>query len=68
MGGPWTLTRIVGAARARDLYFLPDKFDADEALRIGPREPRVLPDDRFRDEIAPSPSGWPTRRRWPCGH
>ncbi|MFV0307643.1 MAG: enoyl-CoA hydratase/isomerase family protein [Desertimonas sp.] len=35
MGGPWTLTRIVGAARARELYFLPDKLDATEAHRIG---------------------------------
>jgi 2-(1,2-epoxy-1,2-dihydrophenyl)acetyl-CoA isomerase len=50
MGGPWTLTRIVGAARARDLYFLPDKFDAAEALRIG-LVSRVFPDDRFRAEI-----------------
>ena len=50
MGGPWTLTRIVGAARARDLYFLPDKFDAAEALRIG-LVSRVFPDERFREEI-----------------
>jgi 2-(1,2-epoxy-1,2-dihydrophenyl)acetyl-CoA isomerase len=35
MGGPWTLPRIVGAAKARELYFLPGKFDAAEALRIG---------------------------------
>ena len=35
MGGPWTLPRILGAAKARELYFLPGKFDAAEALRIG---------------------------------
>lgn len=35
MGGPWTLPRIVGAGKARELYFLPGKFDAAEALRIG---------------------------------
>jgi 2-(1,2-epoxy-1,2-dihydrophenyl)acetyl-CoA isomerase len=35
MGGPWTLPRIVGAAKARELYFMPGKFDAAEALRIG---------------------------------
>jgi 2-(1,2-epoxy-1,2-dihydrophenyl)acetyl-CoA isomerase len=35
MGAPWTLPRLVGAAKARELYFLPGKFDADEALRIG---------------------------------
>jgi 2-(1,2-epoxy-1,2-dihydrophenyl)acetyl-CoA isomerase len=35
MGGPWLLPRIVGAAKARELYMLPGKFEADEALRIG---------------------------------
>jgi 2-(1,2-epoxy-1,2-dihydrophenyl)acetyl-CoA isomerase len=35
MGGPWSLPRLVGAAKARELYFLPGKFDAAEALRIG---------------------------------
>jgi 2-(1,2-epoxy-1,2-dihydrophenyl)acetyl-CoA isomerase len=35
MGGPWSLPRILGAAKARELYFLPGKFDAAEALRIG---------------------------------
>ena len=33
--GPWTLPRILGAAKARELYLLPGKFDAAEALRIG---------------------------------
>jgi 2-(1,2-epoxy-1,2-dihydrophenyl)acetyl-CoA isomerase len=50
MGGPWTLARIVGAARARELCFLPGKFDAEEALRIG-LVSRVFPDERFRDEV-----------------
>ncbi len=35
MGGPWTLSRLVGPSRARELYFLPRKFDVDEALAIG---------------------------------
>ena len=35
MGGTWFLPRIVGAAKARELYFLPGKFDAEEAARIG---------------------------------
>jgi 2-(1,2-epoxy-1,2-dihydrophenyl)acetyl-CoA isomerase len=51
MGGPWTLPRLLGSARARDLYFLPGKFDAEEALRIG-FVSRVFPDERFRDEVA----------------
>jgi 2-(1,2-epoxy-1,2-dihydrophenyl)acetyl-CoA isomerase len=28
MGGPWTLSRLVGPAMARQLYFLPDKFNS----------------------------------------
>jgi 2-(1,2-epoxy-1,2-dihydrophenyl)acetyl-CoA isomerase len=50
MGGPWTLARIVGPARARELYFFPDKFAAEEALRIG-LVSRVFPDERFRTEV-----------------
>ncbi|HSB25052.1 MAG TPA: enoyl-CoA hydratase-related protein [Burkholderiaceae bacterium] len=34
-GGSWFLTRIVGAARARDLYLRPRVISADEALAIG---------------------------------
>jgi 2-(1,2-epoxy-1,2-dihydrophenyl)acetyl-CoA isomerase len=34
-GGTWTLPRIVGSARARELYLLSDKFTADEAERYG---------------------------------
>jgi 2-(1,2-epoxy-1,2-dihydrophenyl)acetyl-CoA isomerase len=50
MGGPWTLPRIVGAAKARELCFLPGKFDAAEALRIG-LVSRVSPDDRFEADL-----------------
>ncbi len=50
MGGPWTLPRILGAARARELYFLPGKFDAAEALRIG-LVSRVAPAEAFEGEI-----------------
>ncbi|MDO8431163.1 MAG: enoyl-CoA hydratase-related protein [Candidatus Binatus sp.] len=50
MGGPWTLPRIIGAARAREIYFMPDKFDAERALQIG-LVSRVFSDDRFRDEV-----------------
>ncbi len=51
MGGPWSLPRIVGAAKARELYFMPDKFDAQEALRIG-LVSRVFPDETFRKDVA----------------
>lgn len=51
MGGPWTLPRILGAAKARELYFLPGKFDAAEALRIG-LVSRVSPADAFEADLA----------------
>jgi 2-(1,2-epoxy-1,2-dihydrophenyl)acetyl-CoA isomerase len=49
MAIPWSLPRIVGAARARDLSFIPRRIEADEAQRIG-IVARVFPDDSFRDD------------------
>jgi len=51
MGVPWTLPRLVGAAKARELSFFPDKFSADEALRIG-FVTAVFDDATFRQETA----------------
>ncbi len=34
-GGTWTLSRVVGPAKARELYLLSDAIDAAEAVRIG---------------------------------
>ena len=34
-GGSWSLTRLVGTAKARELYYLNPLIDADEALRLG---------------------------------
>jgi 2-(1,2-epoxy-1,2-dihydrophenyl)acetyl-CoA isomerase len=34
-GGSWTLTRLVGTAKARELYFLGDVIDAAAAVSLG---------------------------------
>lgn len=50
MAGPWLLPRILGATKARELFFLPDKFKADEAERIG-LVLKAFPDETFRDDV-----------------
>lgn len=45
-GGTWTLPRIVGPARARELYLLAEKFRAADAERMG-LVSAVLPDDEL---------------------
>jgi 2-(1,2-epoxy-1,2-dihydrophenyl)acetyl-CoA isomerase len=45
-GGSWTLTQLVGAARAKELYLLSDRLSADEAHRLGIVN-RVFPADSF---------------------
>src|SRR6266545_4682203 len=49
MAIPWSLPRLVGATRARDLSFLPRRIEAEEALRIG-LVSRVFDDESFRDQ------------------
>ena len=34
-GGTWFLPRLVGSARARELYFLPERIPAEQAERLG---------------------------------
>ena len=48
-GGTWSLTRLVGTAKARELYFLADVIDAEEAHRLGMVN-RVVEDEALRDE------------------
>ena len=46
MGLPWSLPRLVGAAKARELSFFTEKFSAEEAQRIG-LVARVFDDDDY---------------------
>lgn len=34
-GGTWFLTRLVGTAKAKELYYFSERLDADEAERLG---------------------------------
>ena len=45
-GGTWTLTRLLGEARAKELYLLNEKVPAAEALRLG-LVSRVFPAEEF---------------------
>lgn len=49
-GTSWQLTRLVGQAKAKELFFLGDIIDADEAHRIGLAN-RVIPQENFLEEV-----------------
>jgi len=48
-GGTWFLTRLVGPARARELYFTSRRVPADECLQLGLFN-RVVPDGELERE------------------
>jgi 2-(1,2-epoxy-1,2-dihydrophenyl)acetyl-CoA isomerase len=50
-GGSWSLTHLLGAAKARELYLLNAKVSAAEAHRIG-LVSSVVPDDALPEEAA----------------
>ena len=50
-GGTWTLPRVVGPAKARELYLISEKFSSVEAERIG-LVTRCLPDELLGDEVS----------------
>ncbi len=47
-GGSWLLTQLVGPARAREMYLLPDPVDAEQAGAIGLVN-RVVDDDALSE-------------------
>ncbi|MDG2003752.1 MAG: enoyl-CoA hydratase/isomerase family protein [Novosphingobium sp.] len=49
-GGSWLWTHILGTARARQLFFIDEKHDAEAALEFGLID-RVLRDGELRDEV-----------------
>jgi len=51
-GTTWQMTRLLGEAKAKELFFLPDIISADEALRIGMVN-RVYPHAELMDEALP---------------
>jgi 2-(1,2-epoxy-1,2-dihydrophenyl)acetyl-CoA isomerase len=48
-GGSWLMTRLLGTAKAREMYFLGDLIDATEAERIG-LVTRTVDDDKLAAE------------------
>ncbi|MEO1934238.1 MAG: enoyl-CoA hydratase [Myxococcales bacterium] len=50
-GGSYFVTKLVGGAKARELYLLSDRIDALEAERLGLIN-RVVPDDALEKETA----------------
>ena len=48
-GTSWQLTRLVGQAKAKELFFLGDIIGAEEAMRVGLAN-RKLPADGFKSE------------------
>ena len=49
-GGTWFLTRLVGPAKARELYFFAERVGSAEASRLGLVN-AVVPDDRLEAEV-----------------
>jgi 2-(1,2-epoxy-1,2-dihydrophenyl)acetyl-CoA isomerase len=49
-GGSYFLTKLVGSAKAREMYLLNERIDAAEALRVGLLY-RVFPAQAFRGEV-----------------
>lgn len=49
-GGTWFMSRLIGSAKARELYFLSDRVDMDQAVSLGLVN-GVFPAERLMDEV-----------------
>jgi 2-(1,2-epoxy-1,2-dihydrophenyl)acetyl-CoA isomerase len=49
-GGTWFMTRLIGSAKAKELYFFSERVTAAEAERLGLVN-AVFPADSLRDEV-----------------
>jgi 2-(1,2-epoxy-1,2-dihydrophenyl)acetyl-CoA isomerase len=49
-GGTWFLTRLIGAAKARELYYFSDRISAEEAEQLGIVN-AVFPAETFEQEV-----------------
>jgi 2-(1,2-epoxy-1,2-dihydrophenyl)acetyl-CoA isomerase len=49
-GGTWFMTRLLGSAKAKELYFFSDRIDAAEAERLGLVN-AIFPADALDDEV-----------------
>ncbi|MFT7601065.1 MAG: 2-(1,2-epoxy-1,2-dihydrophenyl)acetyl-CoA isomerase [Acidimicrobiales bacterium] len=66
-GGTWFLTQLVGPAKAKELYFLPERMDMATALDLGIVNKVVGPDEfdsTWRDMAARLASGPPIAYRY----
>jgi len=51
-GGTWFLTRLVGSAKARELYFFSERITAEEGARLGVVNEVFAPEDLEREALA----------------
>ena len=49
-GGTWFMSRLIGSAKARELYYLSDRVDMDQAVSLGLVN-GVFPADTLMDEV-----------------
>ncbi len=66
-GGSWFWTKILGSAKARELYLLSEKMDAQEALAFGLVN-RVYPDSELREKTLALAKSFVRGNTWTHGY